>query len=177
VVRPGRKSLSLVVCLTVAGFAPGFALAPTLAQPGLASLDAGVLTQLNRIRVAHHLTRFTLNAELGASAAEHSGQMIADGYFAHASENHTVFWKRIGHYYPLPSAGGWAVGENLVWSSSYLDASGALALWMASPDHKANILNPRWHEIGISARRASTAGGVFGGDAVTLITTDFGTRT
>jgi uncharacterized protein YkwD len=161
----------------MAGFAPGAVLAAGSSQAALASLDAGVLSQLNQIRVAHHLAPFRLNPELRASATQHSDEMIADGYFAHSSADHTSFWKRIALYYPLPTAGGWAVGENLLWSSDALDATGATALWMASPDHRANILNPAWHEIGISAVYTPAAGGAFQGDAVTLITTDFGNRT
>jgi hypothetical protein len=47
---------------------------------------------------------------------------------------------------------------------------------MADPGHRANILSPTWRQIGISAESSSDAPGIFGGEAVTVITTDFGSR-
>ena len=51
-----------------------------------------------------------------------------------------------------------------------------LQMWMQSPEHRANILNPNWREIGISAVHSDGAPGAFGGQPVTIITTDFGVR-
>jgi uncharacterized protein YkwD len=47
---------------------------------------------------------------------------------------------------------------------------------MDSPEHRANILTPRWREIGISAVHVAAAPGTFQGREVTIITTDFGVR-
>ena len=47
---------------------------------------------------------------------------------------------------------------------------------MRSPEHRANILNPNWREIGIAAVHSDGAPGTFGGLPVTIITTDFGVR-
>jgi uncharacterized protein YkwD len=47
---------------------------------------------------------------------------------------------------------------------------------MKSAGHRQNILTAKYREIGISAVFSSTSTGAFGGSAVTLITTDFGTR-
>jgi uncharacterized protein YkwD len=69
----------------------------------------------------------------------------------------------------------WAVGENLVWSTD-LDAKQALKLWMASQHHRANILTPRWREIGISAVSVASGAGVYQDLPVTIVTTDFGVR-
>jgi uncharacterized protein YkwD len=46
--------------------------------------------------------------------------------------------------------------------------------WMASPPHRANILDPRWRQIGISTVTSDDATGVFGDAGATVITTDFG---
>jgi uncharacterized protein YkwD len=46
---------------------------------------------------------------------------------------------------------------------------------MNSPEHRANILDPNWREIGISAQHAA-APGTYKGLEVTVITTDFGVR-
>ena len=74
------------------------------------------------------------------------------------------------------SYGKWSVGENLLWSSGSVDASSALKLWMESPAHRANILTPRWREVGLSAVSVAAAPGVYGGRDVMIITSDFGVR-
>jgi uncharacterized protein YkwD len=51
-----------------------------------------------------------------------------------------------------------------------------MQLWMNSPEHRANILDPRWREVGVSAMHFDAAPGTYQGRAVTIITTDFGVR-
>jgi uncharacterized protein YkwD len=142
----------------------------------LSSLESGVLSQLNKIRAQHGLQPVKISARLTASAAQHSREMGADGYFAHNSHDGTAFWKRIGRWYGSNGYGFWSVGENLLWSSPQVDPVDALQLWMDSPEHRANILTPRWREIGISAVHVAAAPGTFQGREVTIITTDFGVR-
>ena len=142
----------------------------------LSSLDIGVLQRLNAIRVAHHLPPLTLSARLTLASKQHSTEMGADGYFEHSSHDGTVFWKRILRWYPETGFHTWSVGENLLWSSPGVNPGAALDLWMRSPEHRANILSPRWREIGVSAVHFASAPGTYGGAAVTIITTDFGAR-
>ena len=142
----------------------------------LSGLESGVLAQLNKIRVQHGLQPVKISARLTASAAQHSREMGADGYFEHNSHDGTAFWKRIGRWYGSNGYGYWSVGENLLWSSPQVDPVDALQLWMDSPEHRANILTARWREIGISAVHVAAAPGTFKGLEVTIITTDFGVR-
>ena len=144
-------------------------------QTRLQTLDLGVLVQLNAIRTSHGLAPLKLNPALTIAARGHSSEMLADGYFAHDSVNGAPFWKRLTTYSDS-AQGSWSVGENLLWSSPEVGAAKALQLWMASPEHRQNILTARWREIGIAAMHADTAPGTFGGDPVTVITTDFGVR-
>jgi uncharacterized protein YkwD len=139
------------------------------------TLDAGVLVQLNAIRTAHGLVPLKPNAVLTVAAARHSAEMLADGYFAHKSDNGAPFWKRLKGYTGAASH-GWEVGENLLWSPSEVDAPGALRMWMASPEHRKNILTASWREIGIASAHADSAPGTYGGRPATVITTDFGVR-
>ena len=88
----------------------------------------------------------------------------------------SAFWKRIERVYPAGTARYWSVGENLLWSSPDIDAQGALQMWIASPEHKANLLTARWREIGISAVHVAAAPGTYRGLDVTIVTTDFGVR-
>ena len=169
---------SLLVLLVGALVAPSTSIArtPSPARVALSSLETGVLQQLNQIRAQYGLTPLKLNASLTASAAQHSREMGADGYFQHASADGTVFWKRITHWYGSGGYHYWSVGENLLWSSPDVDPARALQLWMASPEHRANILNGSWREIGVSAVHLALAPGTYANQPVTIITTDFGVR-
>jgi uncharacterized protein YkwD len=143
----------------------------------LGALDLGVVAQLNQVRVAAGLTPLQTSPELAAAATEHSTEMVTDGYFAHNSHSGAVFWKRVLHYYPLVGSHSWSVGENLLWTSGTLTASQAMALWMASPAHRANVLSPLWRQIGILSLGRSAAPGTFDGRTVIVITADFGVHT
>ena len=164
---------ALAAIAAVAVLAAPASSAPSLA---LSALNTGVLQQLNQIRTAHGLVALRADRELDASAAQHTREMGSAGYFEHNSVDGTVFWKRIQHWYDSTDYGYWSVGENLLWSSPDVDASEALKLWMNSPEHRANILSPRWRSIGVSAMHFAAAAGPYGGQPVTIITTDFGVR-
>ena len=157
--------------------------APTLANPSPlrggrapSALEASVLRELNAVRVAHGLRPLRPNGELRVAAAQHSREMLADGYFEHASYDGTPFWKRIGRWYGAGGYRRWAVGENLLWSSPDVGPSVAVARWMRSPEHRANILGAGWREVGVSALHVPHAPGSYRRLPVTVITTDFGAR-
>jgi uncharacterized protein YkwD len=146
------------------------------AHARLSPLEAGIVQQLNQIRADHGLSPLRPNPRLNAAAEQHSLEMGADGYFDHNSADGASFSTRIGHWYPFAGRSYWAVGENLLWSSPRIDPKAALAMWMGSPDHRANILSPQWRDIGVSAVHFASAGGIYGSRPVTVVTTDFGTR-
>jgi uncharacterized protein YkwD len=142
----------------------------------MTALESGVLQQLNAVRAGHGLAALRSNAKLAAAADQHSREMADDGYFDHNSLDGTSFATRISKWYPLARFHSWYVGENLLWSSPSVDPSGAVAMWMKSPPHRATILSPRFREVGIGAVYSTSAGGTFAHLPVTIITTDFGVR-
>ena len=171
-----RSTLAaLIIVLAAAALAPAAVpAADRSARP--AALESGVLDQLNAIRAQHGLGPLRLNTALSAAAAQHSREMGADGYFRHESADGSAFWKRIARYYASRHYGFWSVGENLLWSSPDVGATRAMELWMHSPEHRANILSPRWREIGVAAVHLASAPGSYKGLPVTIVTTDFGVR-
>ena len=174
---PRTALLFLLTAALAAVLAAPVATARTQRATHQTGLEQDVLVQLNGIRVAHGLVPLKLSPGLDAAATQHTREMIRLGYFAHDSADGTSFDTRIARYYPfLERFHSWSVGENLVWEEPDLDAAGALQLWMASPPHRHNILDPDWREIGIAALHVSNAPSVFGGEDVTVITTDFGVR-
>jgi uncharacterized protein YkwD len=178
-----RTLVSLVsVLVLVASLAVGSAFAAGTKSvrashvSATAALDLGVLDQLNKIRAEHHLVPLSLSPKLSLAAAMHSKDMLANGYFAHDSSNDSPFWKRIRDYYPESRYGYWSVGENLFWSTGLPSVEAGMSAWMHSPEHRANILNPAWRQIGIAAVTSPDAPGTYAGLAATVITTDFGVR-
>src|SRR5262245_57066946 len=167
--------IAVSVLVTLAAVPAAFGRHDTTRQTSQQPLDAAVLVQINAIRTAHGVVPLKLNESLSAAAEGHSAQMLADGYFAHESADGEPFWKRL-RAYSSSSRGSWSVGENLLWSSPNLDAQHALKVWMASTEHRHNILTAGWREIGIASIHAESADGTYGGRPVTVITTDFGAR-
>jgi len=148
----------------------------TRSAKSLGSLDHQVLVAINAYRAQHGLHGLSLAPGLDRSASEHSFQMGNDGYFAHDSANGEAFWKRIQRYYGSSHASYWSVGENLLWAAPVVSAQQALRMWIASPEHKANLLNPVWRQIGVAAVQVPSAPGTYHGLTVTIVTTDFGVR-
>jgi len=173
----GRRT-ALLACwaaLLVAAFAPAAVHSADGSRTTATALESGVLAELNNVRRSHGLRPLRLSTSLAAAARQHTLEMIDDGYFEHESADGRPFWDRVAQFYPQ-GRGTWLVGENLLWASSTLSPATAVEVWMGSAGHRRNILSPKWREIGIAAVQSSTSTGEYGGDAVTVITTDFGVR-
>jgi uncharacterized protein YkwD len=175
--KAASRKVSLLAAALVAAFAASSATAaPHKPGAALSPLESSVLVDINAFRAQHGLARLRLNTQLTAAARAHSTQMAQDGYFAHESADGSAFWKRVQTFYASSPWRYWSVGENLLWSSPTVDGHGALKLWLASPEHRKNLMNPRWREIGVSAIHESAAPGTYNGMDVTIVTTDFGVR-
>lgn len=172
----GWVGAALAAALAASVMTAGASAAPRHTGAGMSVLERGVLADINAFRAAHALPLLRLSPQLTASARQHTQEMAADGYFAHESVDGTVFWRRIQRYYASAPWTYWSVGENLLWSSPDVDAAGALKMWVASPEHLANLMNKNWREIGVSALHTSAAGGPYQGLDVTIVATDFGVR-
>ena len=175
--RTTARCATVLVALLVAAVAAATATAASR-QPAaaLSPLETSVLADINAFRAQHGLVRLRINPQLTLAAEAHSEQMARDGYFAHESADGSAFWKRLQTFYRSSSWRLWSVGENLLWSSPDVDGASALKLWLASPEHRRNLMDPRWREIGVAAVHADAAPGVYEGRPVTIVTTDFGVR-
>jgi uncharacterized protein YkwD len=169
----------VILVLTTAALAPVAVPRVLQARSGSgkttsATLDADVVVALNSIRAARGLPVLAASSRLSSSAAVHSADMVANGYFAHDSATGGTFQERAQRYFPASACSFWEVGETLVWATPGLSAAGAVRSWLASPEHRAILLDPTWRVVGVSAVEAGAAPGVFGRLPVTVITADFG---
>ena len=169
-------ALLLAVFAVVGATASAAPSATARSERQLRTLNHQLAAAINTFRRAHGLVPLRISVGLNASARQHSVEMGEDGYFDHRSADGTVFWKRIKRYYTDTNYPYWTVGENLLWSSPGINAADALNMWIASPEHLANLKNKNWRALGVSAVHVLDAGGVYGGNTVTIITTDFGAR-
>lgn len=135
-----------------------------------------MLAQINVVRRAHALSPLKLSTPLAVAADQHTAEMGKGGYFGHSSADRTLFWKRIERSYPSLEHRTWSVGENLLFKTPDVGATQVIRLWMSSPEHRANLLHPAWRDVGIAARHYRTAPGFYSGQAVTILTADFGVR-
>ena len=117
-----------------------------------------------------------MSGALNAVANGHSAEMARVGYFSHDSANGQSFSSRIAQAYSPRGYRRWSVGENLVWGGPDIGAARAFRLWLASPPHRANLLNAGWRQVGLGAVHSSSAPGVYGGGPATIVTADFGAR-
>jgi uncharacterized protein YkwD len=142
----------------------------------VAPLERDVLAQINRQRASHGLDPLRLNVQLVAAARGHSMAMATWGFFGHGSHGGRAFARRIKTFYPVLPGRAWAAGENLVWASPELSARQAVGMWLRSPEHRRNMLDASWREVGIGGVHALGAPGVYEGLDVTIVTADFGAR-
>ncbi|HEX3874803.1 MAG TPA: CAP domain-containing protein [Solirubrobacteraceae bacterium] len=142
----------------------------------LARVRAATLCLINAKRSAHGLRPLRENAPLQAAAEAHTAQMVARDYFDHvgpAGESPLRRALRAG--YATASEIRW-FGENIAAASGSLATPAAtVASWMASPPHRAQILNPAFRDtgIGVVAGLPRTLG--MGRSGATYAE-DFGTR-
>jgi uncharacterized protein YkwD len=140
-------------------------------------IRAATLCLVNRERARHGEPALRWNERLVASAQAHTESMAYGDYFAHVGpggETPLTRMRRTG-YISRSASAGYEVGENIAWGSLWLGTPRAIvAAWMASPGHRANILDRRFKDtgIGVSPHVGALAGRQRGG----IYTQDFGVR-
>jgi uncharacterized protein YkwD len=171
--RIGACLLPLALALLAAIVLPAAALGAgrTTRQ---AAVAASVVREINTFRASHGLSRLRVNDGLVDAARSHSLEMASLGYFSHRSADGAAFWQRVRRWYVARPH--WLTGENLVWRRPRIGGVRVVQLWLASPPHRANLVDPSWRDVGCSAVHARSAPGVFADAPVTVVTCDFGAR-
>ena len=157
-VRYGTRIL-LAVLAAVGALVVG---APASAGPGYTPAERSLLTEMNRVRTAHHLAPLGFDATLQRAARAHSLEMLRSGVFAHGN-----FASRVRRF----GARGPILGENLAWGvGAHAAPQAIVASWLASPPHRTILLRPGFRRVGVGALTGSFAGY----DSALVVTADFG---
>src|SRR6266487_1654763 len=98
---------------------------------------------MDRVRVWNGLRTRRYGSKLRAAARAHSADMMRRGYFAHGS-----FGRRMNGF----GVRAPVVGENLAWGTGvYGGATTIVREWLASPEHRANLLRPGFKWVGVGS--------------------------
>jgi uncharacterized protein YkwD len=138
-----------------------FLVVPGVAPAAGTTRQMVLLETINAVRRAHGLAPLRIDPSLTDAARFHTLDMLRRDYFAHGD-----FANRMVRF----RAHGPTVGENLAWDSGSGSARVLVDAWLASPDHRANLLRPGFRRIGIGLARGS----FLGHPDTTVVTTDFG---
>ncbi|BDI28030.1 hypothetical protein CCAX7_000810 [Capsulimonas corticalis] len=147
--------------------APTRAITPALRPAVIQSADAleqQIIEKINVDRAARGLGALTVDPVLMRAAADHSHEMCARNYLDHHSPTPGMTTPMNRYLKTLQDAGGSApvtltVGENISYCSMPADrftADFGHRVFMNSPEHRANILQPCYTKVGLGVcRRAN----------------------
>lgn len=136
-------------------------LVPATAMAGMTRNESTLLREMNRVRAQHGLGQLRPDAHLERAARSHSHEMIVTNSFAHGA-----FGARMAQF----DVHGTLAGENLAWGTGYRATPRAIiAAWLASPEHRANLLRPSFSRVGIG----NLVGAFLGNQGATVVTADF----
>jgi uncharacterized protein YkwD len=144
-------------------------------QATLRELRSSMLCLINRVRGHYGIGALRENPQLRRSATGHSEDMVEHGYFSHYGPAGSTVGSRVASAGYLARVNIYFVGENI---GGGIGSNGGSALavfraWMHSPPHRANILDPGFHDIGVGVVRGYPAGG---GVTAATYTLDLGMR-
>jgi uncharacterized protein YkwD len=136
-------------------------LAPSAGAATLSSSESALLHEMNAVRAAHGLPALRFDTHLEQAARFHTHEMLAADQFAHGAFGSRMVRFRVT---------GSLAGENLAWGTGTDGTAQAIVqAWLASPEHRANLLRPSFTRVGIGEQTGSFQGY---GDA-NVVTADF----
>ncbi len=122
-------------------------------------------TQTNIERTSVDLHGLRLDSQLSSAALAKANDMIAENYWSHNSPSGTTPWSFIsgsGYKYTV-------AGENL--AMGFSNSKDVVDGWMASPAHKANVLDKSYTDVGYAVVEGELIG-----SHTTLVVAMYGNR-
>jgi uncharacterized protein YkwD len=139
-------------------------------EPGrgrLQRMRAATICLINHERAKRGLRKLTRSTRLTAAASAHSVDMVKNKYFGHSTRRNPVAGLSSLSSEPLARV-AWRSGENIAWGTRWRGSPKTIVgLWMGSPGHRANLLNPGFREIGVGIALGNPFKGIIGGATYT----------
>lgn len=129
-------------------------------------IESALLAEMNRVRTDRGMRALRPIATLQRPARAQSRYLLGQGILDHAGRDGSPFWTRIiAAGYPR----GRALGENLamVPGCGPEVAARTVRMWLTSPGHRANLLNPAFRWAGPGAASGADC-------SRTVVTADYG---
>ena len=134
---------------------------PTTALAASTRSESTLLREMNRVRAQQGLGRLTIDTHLQRAARSHSKEMIGSNAFEHGA-----FGTRMLRF----DVTGRLAGENLAWGTgARATAQGIVVAWLASPEHRMNLLRPSFTRVGVG----DLVGSFRGYQGAHVVTADF----
>ncbi|HWH11468.1 MAG TPA: CAP domain-containing protein [Solirubrobacteraceae bacterium] len=142
----------------------------------LSRVVAATLCLINKQRAANGLASVHTKPSLRTAATQFSQEMVAENFFDHVSPSGSAPVDRLSACGYIRKGHGFSIAENIAAAGgSEATPDAIVAMWMASPGHRANILSPAYRDTGIGIVAAMPAS-VGSGPGATY-TQDFGSVT
>lgn len=163
--RPGLLHHKILFSLVIFFFSAGIVMSVVRHNlPSVLGISSNVsLEQLliitNDYRQQNGLPALSLNSALSSAAQSKASDMFAKNYWAHVAPDGTTPWvfiKSSGYSYVY-------AGENL--ARGYNSATDVVTAWMASPEHRQNMLSANYQNVGF----AVATGNLTGEDTVLVV--------
>ena len=141
-----RRYGILTMLLLVVGVQAGYNLAVTGSVLGaqVTVTTQALLETTNAQRIAQHLPALNINSQLSDAANQKANDMFINQYWDHTSPDGVTPWAwldKVGYRYSY-------AGENL--AKNFTTADAAMTAWMASPEHRTNILDSNYTDVGFA---------------------------
>ncbi|HXV02538.1 MAG TPA: CAP domain-containing protein [Gaiellaceae bacterium] len=107
----------------------------------LSAQEQSLLAAINAARAANGAPPLRIGARLQRAADAHSAAMARSGSFTHGN-----WYRRLRAH----GVRGRTLGETIAWGvGSAGTAQAIVAMWMASPPHRATMLRPGFRRVGV----------------------------
>ncbi|HEX4109515.1 MAG TPA: CAP domain-containing protein, partial [Solirubrobacteraceae bacterium] len=132
-------------------------LVPTSAD--IVAVETATLCLIDQQREQAGLYPLAANLDLEVSSSDYSEQMVSQDFFSHVPpDGETLLSRLTAAGYVSSSADAYVIGENIAWgATSSSTPAETVANWMASSEHRSNILDPTYRDTGIGVDPALPA--------------------
>ena len=115
--------------------------------------EIALVRTINTERARRGLRVLRPSRKLSRSADRHTRDMLRRGRLDHFSWDGTSFPSR------LRAVVSWSrLGEVLAWTAHRPHSRTVVRMWLRSPPHRAQILDPSYRRIGVARRRGAMQG-------------------
>ena len=154
---------TLLVLLVLAFFGSNLSASGSILGMKAPITPVELLNDTNNQRHRYNQPGLSYNSALAKAAFLKAQDMFSQQYWAHVAPDGTTPW----HWFAKVEYNYAFAGENL--AKNFTSADAAIAAWMASPEHRSNILSQNYTDVGFAV-----VDGKLNGKKTTLIVALYG---